>query len=54
LSLSAKWFAANMLVLNINKTNINNFVSKQTANLLLAVFYGNLFINELPVIWGVI
>jgi hypothetical protein len=50
LSLIVNWFTANELVLNINKSNIINFVRKQTSNLLLAVFFGNLVKNEVPVI----
>jgi hypothetical protein len=38
------------LVLNINKTNIINYASKQPANPLLAVSFGNLVMNEVPVI----
>jgi hypothetical protein len=32
LSLTVNWFAANKLVLNINKTNIISFAPKQSAN----------------------
>jgi hypothetical protein len=48
LSVIPNWFTANKLVLNINKTNIINFVPKQSANPLLAVPFGNLFMNEVP------
>jgi hypothetical protein len=44
----ANWFAANKLVLNINKTNIINFALKQPANPLLAVSFDNMVMNEVP------
>jgi hypothetical protein len=43
----ANWFAANKLVLNINKTNIINFAPKQSDNPLLAVSFHNMVMNEL-------
>jgi hypothetical protein len=49
LSLIVNWFAAIKLVLNINKTNIISFAPKQSANSLLAVSYGNMVMNEVPV-----
>jgi hypothetical protein len=49
-SLITNWFTANKLVLNINKTNIINFAPEQSANPLLAVSFGNLVMNEVPVI----
>jgi hypothetical protein len=48
LSHTANWFAANKLVLNINKTNIINFALKQSANPLLAVSFDNMVMNEVP------
>jgi hypothetical protein len=48
LSHIANWFAANKLVLNINKTNIINFALKQSANPLLAVSFDNMVMNEVP------
>jgi hypothetical protein len=50
LFLIANWFTTNKLVLNINKTNIINFAPKQSANPLLAASFGNLVMNEVPVI----
>jgi hypothetical protein len=50
LSLIVNWFTANKLVLNINKTNIITFAPKQSSNFSLAVAFGNLFMNEVPVI----
>jgi hypothetical protein len=50
LSLITNWFTANKLVLNINKTNIINFVPKVTAHPLLAVSLRNLVMNEIPAI----
>jgi hypothetical protein len=46
LSHIANWFAANNLVLNINKTNIINFSPKQSANPLLALSFDNMVMNE--------
>jgi hypothetical protein len=48
LSHIANWFAANKLVLNINKTNTINFALKQSANPLLAVSFDNMVMNESP------
>jgi hypothetical protein len=42
--------SANKLVLNINETNIINVAPKQSANPLLAVSFGNLVMNKVPVI----
>jgi hypothetical protein len=50
LSLNVNWFTANTLVLNINKTNIIEFASKQSSNSSLTVAFGNLLMNEVPVI----
>jgi hypothetical protein len=50
LSRIVNWFIANKLVLNINKTNIINFAPKQSANSLLAVSFGNVAMNEVPII----
>jgi hypothetical protein len=41
-------FAANKLVLNINKTSIINFAPKQSANPLLEVPFDNIVMNEVP------
>jgi hypothetical protein len=49
LSLIVNWFTANKLVLNINKTNIVKFAAKHSSNSSLAVAFGNLFMNEVPV-----
>jgi hypothetical protein len=48
LSHIANWFAANKLVLNMNKTNIINFALIQSANPLLAVSFDNMIMNEVP------
>jgi hypothetical protein len=50
LSLIINWFTANNLVFNINKTNIIKFAPKQSSNSSLAVAFGNLIMNEVPVI----
>jgi hypothetical protein len=42
------WFAANKLVLNINKIYIINFALKQSANPLLEVSFDNIVMNEVP------
>jgi hypothetical protein len=49
LSLIVNWFIANKLV-SINKTNIINFAPKLSANSLLAVSFGNVATNEVPVL----
>jgi hypothetical protein len=50
LSLIVNWFTASKLVLNINKTDIIKFAPKKCSNSSLAVAFGNLFMNEVPVI----
>jgi hypothetical protein len=50
LSLIINWFTADKLVLNVNKTNFVKFAPRHSSNSLLAVAFGNLFMNEVPVI----
>jgi hypothetical protein len=48
LSHITNWFAANKLVLNINKTNSINFAPKQSTHPLLEVPFDNIVMNEVP------
>jgi hypothetical protein len=50
LSHIVNWFTVNKFFLNINKTNIITFAPKQSSNSSLSVAFGNLFMNEIPVI----
>jgi hypothetical protein len=41
-----KWFAANKLVLNLDKTNITQFVTKDTTHTTLCIGYTQKYIEE--------
>jgi hypothetical protein len=41
-----KWFAANKLILNVEKTNIMKFVTKNLPHCALTIGYKNKYIEE--------